>query len=498
VSDVPRRRQALRPSLPVVLLFLAFGAIVPGRSSLAIAQVPIFGAPGILNPQADKDDSADELPRVATDRSGIWVVAWQTTGGGPLGLGRDSDIVFTRSPDNGATWTMAAPVAASAREDDGDDTQPVVATDGKGRWMMAWTSTQSLGGRGRDRDIHVSVSNDDAITWTTPKAVNNNATRDYGADEQPDIATDGKGRWVAVWQSTDSLGNTIGGDRDILSAVSTDGGLSWSNPVPVNTNAADDQRFDTSPRISTDGNGVWAVAWSSGGESQSRVGYERGIHVARSTNGGITWSDPMVLAGKEGDMRPGVGPRITNDARGHWVCAWASSDSLGNTKGLDRDVLVVRSGDDGVTWSKAAPINAEATRDAGDDASPELITDGHGSWLAVWTSWDNRRGTTGADGDIFVSISRDNGESWAPSLVLNSNGASDFGEDLNPSIATDGRGTWITVWDSTEPGGTYGYDRDLVMASGRFGGAAAGPSGGAPRPSPGGVPAAPADGGATR
>jgi len=447
-----------------------------GSADLARAQVPIFGAPGILNPGADKDESGDELPRIATDRAGIWVVAWQTVGGSPIGLGRDSDIVFTRSPDNGATWTMAAPVAASAREDDGEDREPVVATDGNGRWMIVWSSTQSLGGRGRDRDIHFSVSNDDAVTWTAPKAINSNASRDYGGDEQPDIATDGKGRWVVVWQSTDSLGNTIGGDRDILAAVSTDGGLTWSNPSPVNTNAKDDQRFDTSPRISTDGNGVWAVAYSSGGESQARVGYERGIHVARSTNGGITWADPVVLGGKEGDLRPGVGPRIANDGRGNWVCAWASSDSLGNTKGLDRDVLVVRSSDGATTWSRAHPINAEATRDAGDDASPELLTDGHGSWLAVWTSWDNRRGTTGADGDIFVSISRDNGESWAPSLVLNSNGASDFGEDLHPAIATDARGLWITVWDSTEPGGTYGYDRDLVMASGKFGGQAGPPA----------------------
>jgi hypothetical protein len=42
------------------------------------------------------------------------------------------------------------------------------------------------------------------------------------------VTTDGQGTWVAVWDSTDSLGGTIGTDGDILVARSTDGGLTWT------------------------------------------------------------------------------------------------------------------------------------------------------------------------------------------------------------------------------------------------------------------------------
>jgi len=37
----------------------------------------------------------------------------------------------------------------------------------------------------------------------------------------PQVTTDGAGRWVAVWNSTDSVGGTIGTDRDILFATGT-------------------------------------------------------------------------------------------------------------------------------------------------------------------------------------------------------------------------------------------------------------------------------------
>ena len=56
-----------------------------------------------------------------------------------------------------------------------------------------------------------------------------------------EVTTDGLGTWVAVWQSGDSLGGTIGWrDWDILVARSTDDGATWTAPVPLNTNAASD------------------------------------------------------------------------------------------------------------------------------------------------------------------------------------------------------------------------------------------------------------------
>ena len=46
------------------------------------------------------------------------------------------------------------------------------------------------------------------LQW--PVALNTNAASDSGQDDLPKVTTDGVGGWVAVWQSSDSLGATIG------------------------------------------------------------------------------------------------------------------------------------------------------------------------------------------------------------------------------------------------------------------------------------------------
>ena len=61
------------------------------------------------------------------------------------------------------------------------------------------------------------------------------------------MTTDGleEATWVAVWHSNEdlydaNLDDTIGEDADILVARSTDGGATWTDPVALNTNAASD------------------------------------------------------------------------------------------------------------------------------------------------------------------------------------------------------------------------------------------------------------------
>lgn len=51
-----------------------------------------------------------------------------------------------------------------------------------------------------------------------PAALNTNAASPVGSDSLPQLTTDGEGNWVAVWNSNDDVGGTIGGDLDILVA----------------------------------------------------------------------------------------------------------------------------------------------------------------------------------------------------------------------------------------------------------------------------------------
>ncbi|HEY2772482.1 MAG TPA: sialidase family protein [Candidatus Binatia bacterium] len=445
-------------------------------AAVCLAQVPSFEPPRVLDLAAKDDTHNDELPRIASGVGAVWVIVWQVDGAVDMGLGHDTDIVYSRSSDDGAHWSAPRPVSETFVTDSAEDRQPALATDGKGTWVVVWSSTEDLAGTSRrDRDIHYSVSTDNALTWSPPRNLNSNAATDWGDDEAADIATDGKGRWVVVWQSSDTLGNTKGGDRDILFAVSNDPLKSWTAPAVVDAAARNDTAFDTHPRIVTDSNGTWLVGWSSGGPSRDTGRIQRGVLVARSSDDAATWNTPQVLSGTDEDDRPDFGPRLGTDRRGNWICAWASSDSLGETIGRDRDILYVRSSDGGRTWTKRAPLNSQAAVDTGDDETPEIAVDGSGNWVTTWVSWD-KRGGRGADADLLVEMSRDAGATWTPAVPLNTNADTDRGEDIAPSIATDRSGLWITAWSSTETfGEVIGHNRDILIASGRFGREIAGP-----------------------
>ncbi|MCH8346841.1 MAG: exo-alpha-sialidase [Chloroflexi bacterium] len=192
----------------------------------AVATLPItWSAPAALNTNATTDTGLDGFifgpPQVTTDGTGSWVAVWmsQENLGGTIGT--DNDILVARSTDNGATWTAPAALNTNATTDAGADNFPQVTTDSAGNWVAVWKSFENLGGTiGTDADILVARSTNNGATWTAPAALNTNATTDTGSDHFPQVTTDGAGNWVAVWDSGENLGGTIGSDLDILVATS--------------------------------------------------------------------------------------------------------------------------------------------------------------------------------------------------------------------------------------------------------------------------------------
>jgi Neuraminidase (sialidase) len=140
------------------------------------------------------------------------------------------------------------------------------------------------------------------------------------------VATNRRGDWVAVWSSTEDVDGLLGTDRDVFVSRSSDNGQSWSKSGPLNTNAADDPREDSSPVIVTDGVGNWLSIWHAWG--------------------GLTYLD-----------------------------------------GSDADIIVAYSRDAGRTWSDPAPINRESSEDEGDDLFPGIATDDSGHWVAIWQTF---------------------------------------------------------------------------------------------------------------
>jgi len=397
----------------------------------------------------------------ATDGAGNWVAVWDSEDSLGGTVGGEGDILVARSNDNGATWTAPAALNTNANADSGLDLLPQVTTDGAGNWVAAWSSTETIG---NDLDILVARSTDNGVTWTAPAALNTNAASDSGNDWRPQVTTDGTGNWVAVWFSNEGFGYTIGPDNEILVARSTDNGVTWTTPAALNTNAVSDTARDVEPQIATDGAGNWVAVWRAFDSLGGTFGTDSDILVARSTDNGATWTAPAVLNNNAAsDTGDDYLAEITTDRAGNWVAVWFSNDSLGGTIGADYDILVARSTDNGATWTASAALNTNAASDSGDDASPQVTTDRAGNWVAAWTSNDSLGESVGTDYDVVIARSTDNGATWTAPEALNTNAASDTDDDYYPRVTTDSAGHWIAVWVSDD---SLGGSPDIFVATG--------------------------------
>jgi Neuraminidase (sialidase) len=353
-----------------------------------------WSRPAPLNANAARDRGEDQSPQIATDGRGTWIAAWSSTDALDGTLGDDPDVLFARSVDRGATWSPPVPLAANAATDAGGDWAPQVVTDGQGTWLAVWWSNDTLGGTlGEDHDVLVARSTDAGLTWTPAAPLHENAGRDAGDDRCPQLATDGKGAWVAVWESTDPLGGAIGTDKDVLVARSTDGGRTWTPPAPLDARAGDDTDVDAEPRIATDGAGTWVALWQSTETRAGMMRHETRVVASRSTDGGVTWTAPVVLDGGAVRGRAALLPQLAADSARAWAAAWV-------VRGPDGTRTVwTRAPAGAATWAEPAPLGGGRR---GEDGAPDVASDGRGGWIVAWDG----RLSDGADHDVFLTLRR--------------------------------------------------------------------------------------------
>jgi hypothetical protein len=265
--------------------------------------------------------------------------------------------------------------------------------------MCVW-SAQPLQ---QDEDALYAVTSDNGVTWSPVSTLNSRADVDgQSLDNGPTIATDGQGVWICAWESTDDLGGQVGNDNDILFAVSTDNGASWSPQAAVDVNAAIEGNRDIDPSVATDGHGTWVIGWVS---HQTRFGAEGDPVYSVSSDAGATWSEPAAInpdavadSEYDGDVK------ICSDPNGNWIAVWISMNPLGGLIGYDIDLLYSISALPSAGWSRPAPMNSSAYTDGenSSDSGGKPVDDGNGHWVASWAHRNLDGDAYGDDYDVFV------------------------------------------------------------------------------------------------
>ncbi|NGX63616.1 MAG: hypothetical protein KR126chlam6_01029 [Candidatus Anoxychlamydiales bacterium] len=271
---------------------------------------------------------------------------------------------------------------------------PQVTPNNSGRYVYAiWNFAPA---------IQVAISSDFGVTWTDPTTTPAGTPDLATSGSSAQITTDSSGRYVyAIWHK----------GIDIQVAISSDFGVTWTDPITTPAGTPDLSANGQDPQITIDSTGRYVYAiWN--------VPAGGAVQLAISSDFGRTWTSRPDLAAA------GSNTQIITDNTGKYVYAvW--DDFLGT--GV---VQVSISSDFGVTWTSRPDLAAAGV-------APQITTDSTGRYVyAVW--YDS--GT----GKVQVSISSDFGVTWTSRPDLVSSG-SQF-----PQITTDSTGRYVyAIWGGT-------------------------------------------------
>lgn len=394
--------------------------------------------PQEINTNAESDTGYDNNACLGADPVGNWIAVWSSNNNIGTGGTTDYNILYARSTDRGLTWSAPAYVNTNADVDTGDDMLPSLATDNRGRWIVAW---QHVNPSNSELDLYYAISDNLGQTWTNPARLNTNGATDTGNDEQVQIAYGSGNTWVAVWRTSDPLGAANLTGNNIVFARSTNNGANFSTPALLNDFGAHQTGHEASPRIATNGGGTWVAVWSSASDLGTN-GIDGDILFSRSTNDGANWSAAGFLNTDASDSFDRFNhdnqPDIAADAAGNFVATWyINAPILGpHTDG----VFTSYSNNGGVTWSELRSISGVE----GSEAAPRIACDGQNEWIITYEKEDL---SSSADKDIWFVRSTDVGSTWtAPALINPATGNTNDGDESDPAIATDHFGGWFVAW----------------------------------------------------
>jgi len=359
------------------------------------------------------------------------------------------------SLDTGETWD--GEVEGAGGDNSGD---PTTSIGLNGRWYINFIDNP--GGMG------ISYSDDQGASWT-PSSVAPN----------PGQLADKNHMWIDNSLSSAYEGNVyiawtnFGGsnDTEIAISYSDDDGVSWNTNHNISA-AVNAGSHNQGVNIGTGPDGevyaIWAIydGWPTD---------ETAIGMAKSFDGGVTWEPATrVVANIKGirntgtskNMRVNSFPVCAVDCsngsdRGAIYITWANVGTPGINTGSDIDSYVVKSTDQGNTWTEAVKVNQDEAGLGKQHYFPWITCDPSNGILSV-IFYDDRN-VSSNQAETYCANSDDGGATWEDFKVSDVSftpepipglAASYFGDYLG-IIAQDG---WVyPVWTDNRTGTAMTY-----------------------------------------
>jgi PKD repeat protein len=315
---------------------------------------------------------------------------------------------YFTSSDGGQTWggSIGGPTGA------GNSGDPTTAINLDGRYFLGFINTNS--------GQSVAYSTDGGVNWTAVVASNKPAGSGNLLDKNHLWVDNGAlssyaGQLYDAWTA---FGGTNNNQIEIMR--STNSGVSWGNKLAISAGVAAGSH-NQGVNIQTGPAGQVYVCWA---VYDSYPADEVAIGFNKSTNGGTSYGTASRIINNirgirysetSKGMRVNSFPSMAVDIsggtyNGYIYVVWANTGVPGVNTGSDIDVYMIRSTDNGVSWSSPVRVNQDPSGQGKQHFLPWINCDPATGYLSVIYYDDRNVGPS--ECETYVSLSVDGGNSW--------------------------------------------------------------------------------------
>ena len=310
-----------------------------------------------------------------------------------------------------------------------------VAIDGSGNFVVVWND-------GNSSDIYARRYDSAGSPLSTQFRVNTNTS---SQDERAVVAMNASGAFVVVWQSDSQDPD---GSAGIYAQAYDASGAAVGGEFRVNQTTSNGQ---LSPSASMDAAGNFVVSWTSTGQDS---GSTYGVYARRfGATGTALGNEFLVNTTKSGDQEASS---VAVNTSGDFVIAWQSTSGQdGNGAG----VYAMCFNSAGVAQTGELLVN---TSTAGDQLRPSVAIAANGDFMVTWSG----AGTGGVGSDAYGQRFNSAGVKQGGEVRLASTTTD---EQDYPVVAADSNGNFLVTWESyNQDGSGWGVYGRLLRSSGSF------------------------------